>query len=292
MSSERTITNVRKRLQPQTPDSLRISVGMIAFNEEEYIEYSIRSIYEFVHEIIIIEGAVQNMDHATPDGHSTDRTLSIVRNMGDPDKKIRIIHSPDRFWKDKAAMRNAYIRLVTGNFLMTVDADEVYRRKDIQQFITGILENPRKICFPIPFLHFWKDFWHTTIGSVWNDLMPRHYRLRGGEHYRSHAVLSDAKGTLMNGMDRNGGYDMQSITIQGVSIFHYGYVKKQKNVTNKLQFYHRRGQAVMDTFSAWKPGQHTQPTNRGQTRVIPFIDELPEVMTRHPYYNVHAIEDE
>jgi len=37
------------------------SVIMTIYNEEEYIEYALKSIYDWAWEIIIVEGVVENM---------------------------------------------------------------------------------------------------------------------------------------------------------------------------------------------------------------------------------------
>ena len=48
------------------------------FNEEAFIWYALKSIYNEVDYIRVVEGAVENQVNATEDGHSTDNTVKII----------------------------------------------------------------------------------------------------------------------------------------------------------------------------------------------------------------------
>jgi hypothetical protein len=56
------ISPLRKTIeaQPLPQSALRFSFVMIVLNGIPLIEYSLKSIYDFAHEIIIVEGAVQD----------------------------------------------------------------------------------------------------------------------------------------------------------------------------------------------------------------------------------------
>ena len=55
----------------------KYSVCNIAYNEEEFLYQSIKSVYDFAHEIIILEGAIDEFNPKLPghdDGKSKDGT--------------------------------------------------------------------------------------------------------------------------------------------------------------------------------------------------------------------------
>ena len=69
----------------------KIVACYICFNEEDYIEYSINSIYDFVSKIIIIEGCTKDTErYANKDGSSTDKTVEIIQNYPDVSNKIQL----------------------------------------------------------------------------------------------------------------------------------------------------------------------------------------------------------
>ena len=76
----------------------KITFGIIVLNGEPFTRYNLRALYPFAHEIIVAEGASSKAACvATPEGHSTDGTLEILRQFkekGDPDNKLTIVGSP------------------------------------------------------------------------------------------------------------------------------------------------------------------------------------------------------
>ncbi|MCB0320244.1 MAG: tetratricopeptide repeat protein [Bdellovibrionales bacterium] len=83
----------------------KISLCMIAKNEEEYLEQALRSVQPIVDEIVLV------------DTGSTDRTMDIASSFG-----AKIIEDP---WRDDfAASRNVSIAHATGDWILVLDADE------------------------------------------------------------------------------------------------------------------------------------------------------------------------
>ena len=66
------------------------SFVMIVLNGMPFIENSLKSIYEFAHEIIIIEGAVEKcMFAANVNGSSIDGTVEFIKSFPDTQNKIK-----------------------------------------------------------------------------------------------------------------------------------------------------------------------------------------------------------
>lgn len=86
---------------------MKLSLCLATFNEEQFIHYPLDSAYDFVDEVIIV------------DGGSTDRTLEIVQSYGD---KVKIINTdnPPMFHINKQKA----IEAAQGEWIIQLDADE------------------------------------------------------------------------------------------------------------------------------------------------------------------------
>jgi hypothetical protein len=101
---------------------VKISYVMNIYNGEPFLYYNLKSIYEHAFEIIIVEGAYEGFSE---NPHSTDKTIEIIKEYPDPQKKIKLI-SKDNFWKDREDMCNAFLKEVRGDVIWQLDYDEFY----------------------------------------------------------------------------------------------------------------------------------------------------------------------
>lgn len=91
------------------PKKITISLCMIVLNEEDFLGRSLKNVSPYVDEIIIV------------DGGSADGTLQIAEKFG-----AKIIHAP---WKeDFASQRNISLKHATKEWILVMDADEVYEK--------------------------------------------------------------------------------------------------------------------------------------------------------------------
>ena len=110
-----------------------ISLCMITLNEEGFLNTSLNNVKDYVDEIIIV------------DGGSTDKTVEIANNFG---AKI-YTHKWDN---DFAKQRNFSLKYATREWILLIDADEVYEKsvlKNLQLFANNeigidIFAYPRK----------------------------------------------------------------------------------------------------------------------------------------------------
>lgn len=140
---------------------MKVSVGMIAYNEEIMIEASIRSVYDYVDEIVIIDGS--------PWGPSADKTSSIALSVG---SKVRVINGTYRNadgLDHKVRQRQAYLNeMVKGynNWCILHDADEVFSKENIERLVNHLKSaNPETMLFGYPVINFIGDCWHTYEGG-------------------------------------------------------------------------------------------------------------------------------
>lgn len=90
-----------------------ISLCMIVLNEEKCLRRSLSNVSPFVDEIIVV------------DGGSTDKTIDIAKQFG-----ARVILSP--WQEDFAKQRNISSKHATKDWILIIDADEVYEKKMLE----------------------------------------------------------------------------------------------------------------------------------------------------------------
>ncbi|HOK65214.1 MAG TPA: glycosyltransferase [Anaerohalosphaeraceae bacterium] len=223
---------------PQEP---RFSFVMIVLNGMPFIEYSLKSIYEFAHEIIIVEGAVEKcLFAANPDGSSKDGTVEFLRTFPDPSHKIRLIQGR---WPEKCEMQNEALRYVTGDYVWLIDSDEVYKREDLEKIRT-LLKNDPSIT-QVNFIpdNFWKGLDYIFVSPKFFE-PAHHYRrlfqFRPGAVFISHRPPTLRWPGSSQTTEQMKLLDGQTTRRLGIIPFHYSYVTEEQ-VRQKIELYRRYG---------------------------------------------------
>lgn len=226
---------------------IRVTFGILALNAQPLLEYNLRALYPFAHEIIVVEGATRPAASlAGPEGHSTDDTLTFLnsfRNLSDPQKKIRVVTALDEeyadgFWPEKDEMSRAYAERATGDWLWQVDSDEFYKEEDMRSIYSMLENDPTVTAVSFPYLEFFGSF-SSHITGVWHlyehPLFHRLFRWGSGYAYKSHRPPTV--------VDKNGADLRQqkwvSSPMNGKSpifLYHYSYVFP-KQAEQKVGYY-------------------------------------------------------
>lgn len=258
----------------------RIGVITIGLNEEQFIGASLRSTirHKNITKVAVVEGAVNLFAHAaTEDGLSIDKTAKEVHKAMALKDGHKIVYDRYGWAGDKSELRNRALALLGTDidYVLVVDADEVWKQEDLDGLVATMKENPRAGVIKFPFHHFWKNKNQVTTGSQWDSMLFRCFKyedksLRWGRH---ELPVVNAKGQQI---DKTAGVAIN----KDIRVYHYGYCKSDKNVQDKLKYYAMRDGKrlkVTDTFTQWKPGQPTQPTHGGG-KVEKFTGTHPEEM--------------
>src|SRR5271165_7341150 len=157
---------------------MNLSVVIITFNEEANIPRTLASVQPLVAggkgEIIVV------------DSGSTDRTVEIARSLG---AKVFI-----EDWKGYAAQKNSAIDKATGDWILSLDADEELDL-DLKQALRNTLED---IEFDAKLSGLWiprkNEFLGRWIkhGGFWPDPKLRFFR-RGSGQFEDRAVHEDVR---------------------------------------------------------------------------------------------------
>jgi hypothetical protein len=226
----------------------RVTFGIIVLNGEPFTRYTLRSLYPFAHEIIVVEGAAPGAKTiATPDGHSRDGTLDVLREFKeteDPERKVTLVTAeldghPSGFWPgEKHEQSRAYARRATGDYLWQVDIDEFYLAEDMERVLAMLAADPGIDAMTFRQITFWGGLDYTVDGWFLRRGDANYHRLfrwRPGYTYATHrppTVLDEAGRDLRKGRWLSG----DATAALGIRLFHYSLLLP-KQVIEKCDYY-------------------------------------------------------
>ena len=255
-------------------------------NEEEFAPLVLRSIYDEVDQIIVIEGAVENRPNSTEDGHSTDRTVEIIedfRDNHDPENKVMFIKI-NKPWRDLEEMKNTFLDMcMPGDWIIINDADEFYRPEDIRRVRKAIDLYPHATEFVPLFLHFYRDFGHVAVpGPEWQPQHQRVFKLQPNMRYHSHPVASDAAGRCTYFSPE---YQHRRVMLNDFFVFHYGYARvgMDEVMKEKQAYYEKELKKHGDANKAFD--QKVVDWNEGTEPCVLFDGEHPEAVRDYPMFD-------
>jgi tetratricopeptide (TPR) repeat protein len=188
----------------------RITFAMIAKDEESGIERCLRSVKDFVDEMIVV------------DTGSTDRTVEIAESMG-----ARVIRHE---WKnDFAQARNVYLREASGHWVLVLDADEELdpRAPAVLGKCARMRTFQGKVC-----VYFLQE--RSYLGEN-----PQEISDHAIEHFIARFVPVDPEvyysGVIHESVFHRRGPDaISSIAVKDAIIHHYGYSSKEQVRKDRL----------------------------------------------------------
>ncbi|MBI1912004.1 MAG: glycosyltransferase [Deltaproteobacteria bacterium] len=268
---------------------MKISFGIIVHNGEPFIKYQIENLYPFAHEILIVEGAVEKFKHAsTPEGHSKDDTLEVIKNFPDPSSKIKLI-TREGFWPEKTEMSNAYMDACSGDYIWQIDVDEFYRKEDIQKIISILSENPEIEQVSIKTLNFWRSFQAIMQGASYAygaDEFIRIFKFRRGLRYLTHRppTLMDENGKELKIKKSLNAKEL--FTNHGIAMYHYSYVFPE-GVKSKSSYYAQMGWGkgcedglkwAEDCWEKFQNPLRIHLIDFPPSWIVPFVGRHPEII--------------
>jgi ADP-heptose:LPS heptosyltransferase len=194
------------------------------YNEADFIEYSLRSIYDHVDSIIIIEGAWYETFSVNSFMRSNDGTIELIKNFPDPDNKIQLYFHNERSQLKQRSKVFSY--LPEEKFLLLlVDGDEVYEESEIKK-IRQIADGEEAE------LH---NVWRIESLTFVNDLstytpiaFPRIFKIDLRHSLNNKYEFTEPNGILQNGWKLN----IENYR-RDIRFFHYSYCHSPKRFMEK-----------------------------------------------------------
>ncbi len=251
----------------------RITFGMIVLNGEPFVRHNLRALYPFAYEIIVVEGAAPAAASiATPDGHSLDSTLQILREFiahEDSEKKMVVVTAedeghPDGFWPgEKTEQSQAYAKRATGNWLWQVDVDEFYQPEDMLWITSRLLTKTDIYAISFKQIQFWGglnyyvDGWY--LRHYGGEEFHRLFRWEPGYTYSAHrppTVVNQA------GIDLRllGHMQAKQLAGHGIYLYHYSLLFPDQ-VKAKSRYYTQVSWGHFDKMDDWARSEYGELRN-------------------------------
>lgn len=234
MMSEKQILSILEEIDLAENEPVLVKC-LAVHNEEDWVEFNLANCYEEFDIIRVVEGAVEGRPGSTKDGHSSDRTLELIKEFPDPDNKIEL-YTQDRFFKSLEEQKQTFLDVANeGEWLLILDCDEFYREGDVNRIREAIKKRPSASEFIPTFLHFYRDFCHIRdFGPEWNLWHQRIIRYQTGMRYHTHPIVTDLNGQCTYFTPE---YQIKRFMLPGIYIYHYGHAKNKEFHAMKQKFY-------------------------------------------------------
>jgi tetratricopeptide (TPR) repeat protein len=150
---------VAPRTAPWAGRAPRVSLCMIAKNEERFLPECLARAKTAVDEIVLV------------DTGSTDRTVAIAESFG-----AKVLHSP---WSDDfSAPRNVGLQAATGDWILVLDADEFLQPGACER-IREVIQDPQALGYHLHFVNVYGN------GKTLGVMMVRLFRNLPGVAYEN-----------------------------------------------------------------------------------------------------------
>jgi hypothetical protein len=236
------------------------------YNEGEYLEYSLKSIYDHVDKIIIIEGAFSETQEGNK--RSTDNTIGIITNFPDPQSKILKLYPYNHM--SQLDQRSLFFRYAPRNkdyWGWLVDGDEVYTEENIAKIKQITAEIKTFETIRINSYVFVNDYWHYTMIK-----MPRLFRILANCNYR---FIEPNK--LLKTLPDGSHHELMEIEFPNIFFHHYSYVGKSSE-----RFLQKRKERINQTGNfKWNIDANGLIYAIG-ANIRKFTGKHPKLMEEHP----------
>ncbi|MDH7578631.1 MAG: glycosyltransferase family 2 protein [Bacillota bacterium] len=223
----------------------QVSAMYVVKNEEEYLPFSISSIYDAVQEIVVV------------DNGSTDKTVEILKGFS----KVRLFFSDATSFSE---LRNLALSKITGNWILILDADEVFY-KDLKTRLPELTKDETVDGYIVWFYHLMRSYYYMQNRCERDPIYRRVGIVRNvpGLHYEG-AVHEKLVGVGSRILD------------SGLHYVHYGYTRPPAEILAKWKYYDRL---------AGRPADHCDrlnPHDLLKDRPLwPFRREHPEAIRQY-----------
>ena len=278
---------------------MKIAACYTIYNEEEYLAYSMRSIYDDVDKIIICLGLAPWSAY-NPSVRTTfrqrDRTEAIVDHLAQGDDKVLVKKG---VWDSEVAQRNAAMQACVDEgieYYFLVDGDEVYRRDHLQAIREEIERHPEVGTFQIKCTVLWRSFrYRIPYGCVkWTP-----WRIFKITRSRSVLGLTVPYRCRFIGPNRTNSVGPRYLIPPERALFyHFGYARSTDRMRLRLAASEQQRHFTDGWFDAvwmhWpqeRSMKNLSPLDPGSLPEALCVDpsDLPEVMRTHPYWDMDII---
>lgn len=284
---------------PSTQRRVTMAACYAVYNEEDYLAYSIRSVYPMVDKIVICLGTTP-WDAYNPRVRELfaerDRTEQIVDELAARDPKFVVIKGA---WSSEIDQRQAAMRYCVEagfEYYFLVDADEIYRADHLAAIREEVAAHPDVGSFLIRMCVLWRSFRYRIPPEGVKHTPWRIFKVTRHRHLLGIRWPYECRFIGPNRTNSLG--PVHLIPPEKAVFYHFGYARTSARMRFKLATSEGRNQFVQGWFDrvwqAWPQdrsmthlAQVDPPALSRAVAVVP--DDLPEVVREHPYWNLEII---
>lgn len=287
-------------------------------NESLYCVESVKSIYDFVDEIVLVEGANAFAYNANSYGLSSDDSYEKIMAIPDPEKKIKVHRMG---WvPTKRELRNASLRALTykqDTCILVLDLDEIWDPVGLQKADERFNSDKELIFIHNELIQFRGDFKHyrdMSTGEQEHSLYKeqsekqpitcadgtilrqgrtaeRFFKWLPGMHYVSHTCICDATGRYPY---IDPAYKNRRIWDPDIKFFHANYLKPFEQLITKFCYFgqqdaglKRNDRALVERAlnEGYIQYLRTGVPQPAAWAVTELQENVPDLLKQHPYYH-------
>lgn len=182
-----------------------VSALYVVKNEEEYLPFSIRSVYNAVQEIVVV------------DNGSTDRTVESINGFS----KVKLYSSDETSF---SSLRNFALSKITSDWVLIVDADEVFY-DDLKGRLPELIGDGTVDAYTCWFYHLMRSYYYMQNRSDCDPVFKKIHLIRNVPGLRYEGAVHE-KPVIG-----------PKIKDSGIHYVHYGYTKPPAQILDKFKLY-------------------------------------------------------
>lgn len=263
---------------------MRIVAGLQCYNEEDFVEQSITSLYSFCDTIVVTEGCWNSGLNLIKSKRSTDNTIEIIKSIPDPENKIKLFHYNGNNQTDHRQFTLERSKQYTPDWYLNGDCDEIFHENEIEKLLEALVTDAYAV--------------NPTHKLFWNGL--KHYELwKPAGRFFKFKDLDLNKISASRSCCNTINYDNTDIYKHKISpvdmyIYHPSYSKKidrqkfkihHRTMDNNIKFPH-----YIDKKLMFRGG--VDPVEWMNKLFIQDTDRLPGVLQHHPAHGTSDMFDQ
>lgn len=277
---------------------MKIGAVFCVYNEEEYLEYAVRSILPAADRVYILLGR-QPYNAYNPAARETsqpDGTEPLVDRLGREHPQITVVKG---VWDSEVDHRNAGLELCLEDgmeYHWLVDGDEVYREDHLRNIRRTLETIPKVGTFIIKCHIFWRSFSYRIPAQQMSWRPRRIFKMTRHRWLLGVPLPHRLRFVGQNEMNSLG--PVYEFPPETALFYHFSYARNARAMQDKFRTFSHAHEISQDWVErVWK----RWPQERGMTHIhpvdppkfpqalhIPPVD-LPELMKSHPYYGREII---
>lgn len=280
---------------------MRVAAVYCVYNEDEYIEYSIRSVAGLVDRLYVLLGDGPYIAYnrlARSEFRAADQTEAIVQRLAATFTHIRLVKGR---WDSELDHRNAGIRLCREDgmdYYFLVDGDEVYRRDHLERLRQEIQARPHVGQFIIKCDTFWRSFRYRIPASQLSWMPRRVFLLSRWSRLGKSPLPLPWPARFTGNNKTNSWGSVYHIPPERVIFYHFSYARRPDKMYEKLKTFSHAHEIPADWYEnvwlAWAHDRRMTNLNPVDPPKFPQASyqeatDLPDVLSTHPYFSQEII---